>query len=253
MLKSFCFNIYIDCLAVNLKKYSSLLLVFFTFFVNSVYGQFSEYLQKKTQSNAVAAASTCSINTANCDPVSSAFIMNTSLNKEFYFDSFGKYAGGITLNGSTILKLKVAANTPTVSGPCQWKLVMRVSNGGAPVPASRWETMTSYGGGQSSTDIPTLDLLQIRVNNGCNTPKSSGIWQQFIPSNGEEIEIINPDSLVNAGASGTCSGGETNGVGSYAGSDYNEFSFSIDYRIVPGYVLDPGRYELSIYFCLTEK
>ncbi len=194
----------------------------------------------------------CTPLSANCDPnhANSAIIMDTQPNKEFYFDSFGKYAGGITYNGSTILKVKVAAN-PSLT--CQWKLVMIVSNGGSLVTpvSSEWETLVNYGFGTSSNK-PTIDFLQVRVSNGCATPQNSGIWQQFNPADGDVIDIINPNSLTPAGASTAC-GGETNGVGTYLGVDYNEFSFTVDYRIVPNLSFNPGRYELSIKFCLVEK
>ncbi len=193
--------------------------------------------------------------TFNCDPnhANSAIIMDTQPNKEFTFDSFNKYAGGLTLNGSTILKLKVASN-PSPPLPCQWKLVMYVSNGGSlvtPVP-SEWETMVSYGSG-STSNKPSLDLLQVRVSNGCGTAQNSGVWQSFVNSiDGDVIEIINPSTLTPAG-SGTGCGGETNGEGTYLGVDYNEYSFTIDYRIQPNYDFTPGRYELAIKFCLVEK
>jgi len=193
--------------------------------------------------------------TFNCEAkgVNSALVMDTQPNKEFFFDSFSKYNGGITLNGSTILKLKVATSTSSLAtGPCQWKLVMIVSNGGAPTPASEWETLTSYGLGTTNSK-PTIDFLQVRISNGCNTPKNSGLWQQFNPADGDVIEIINPATLVTAGPAGGCSGDETNGAGTYLGADYNEYSFTVDYRIKPNVGLSPGRYEVFVKFCLVEK
>jgi hypothetical protein len=192
--------------------------------------------------------------TFNCDPnnANSAIIMDTQPNKEFSFDNFSKYNGGITLNGSTILKLKVAASTSTLAtGTCQWKLVMIVSNGGSPSVSTDWETLSSYG--SSSASKPTIDNLFVRVSNGCNTPKNSGVWQQFNPADGDVIEIINPGIIKAAGAGAACSGGETNGAGTYLGADYNEYSFTIDYRLNPGFLYQPGRYEIFIKFCLVEK
>jgi hypothetical protein len=192
--------------------------------------------------------------TFNCDPnhANSAIIMDTQPNKEFYFDSFGEYVGGLTLNGSTILKVKVASN-PSPPSTCQWKLVMIVSNGGSLVTptASEWETLVSYGSG-STSNKPTLDQLFVRVSNGCGTPQNSGVWQQFNPADGDVIPIIDPNALSPAGASTAC-GTETNGVGTYLGVDYNEYTFTIDYRIIPNVGFTPGRYELSIKFCLVEK
>jgi hypothetical protein len=192
--------------------------------------------------------------TFNCDPnnANSAIIMDTQPNKEFTFDNFSKYNGGLTLNGSTILKLKVAASTSTLStGPCQWKLVMIVSNGGSPTVSTDWETLSSYG--SSSATKPSIDNLFVRVSNGCNTPQNSGVWQQFNPADGDVIEIINPVTITGFGAGSACSGGQTNGAGTYLGADYNEYSFTIDYRLNPGFLYQPGRYEIFIKFCLVEK
>ncbi len=190
--------------------------------------------------------------TFNCDNnrTNSAVIMDTQPNKEFYFDTFGKYSGGLTYNGSTILKVKVASN-PSPPSTCQWKLVMIISNGGSLVTpvSSEWETLATYGSGSISSK-PTLDHLLVRVSNGCGTPQNSGVWKQFNPADGDIIEIINPNFLSPAGL---CNGSQTNGVGTYLGVNYNEYSFIVDYRIVPELEHTPGRYELSIKFCLVEK
>ena len=242
------------CLILNKRNYFvSFYVSFFIIFLFSL-GVNKSYAQTVT----VVA---CDVPTTfNCDPnhANSAIIMDTQPNKEFNFDNFSKYNGGLTLNGSTILKLKVAATPSTsptfslVTRPCQWKLVMIVSNGGSPSPGSEWETLTTYGSSSSSSK-PTIDHLLVRVSNGCNTPKNSGTWQQFNPADGDMIEIINPATIKAAGAGAACSGGETNEAGSYLGADYNEYSFTIDYRVNPGFAHTPGRYELFVKFCLVEK
>mgnify|MGYP003337627372 CR=1 FL=1 len=74
--------------------------------------------------NAVTGSAACVISASTeCDanPANSALVMNTTTNKEFIFDSFSKYNGGLTINGSTILKVKVADN-PLSGGVCKWKL-----------------------------------------------------------------------------------------------------------------------------------
>lgn len=184
--------------------------------------------------------------TANCDPVTSKIILATPSNLELIFDSFSEYNGGITLNGSSIVRLKVFSNVLPPS-PCTWKLSMIVSNGAWPAPAE-WENLAVYGGGASGTN-PTLDLLQLKVTNGCSTPINNGVWQTFAPLTGSVIDIINSGVTTPAG---TCNPAlQTNGEGSYL-TNYNEYSFTIDYRIVPGLTFIPGRYELSIKFCIVE-
>jgi hypothetical protein len=238
------------CLSLNKRNY------FVSFFNSCLF--FSLFLLilgfNKSYAQAVTVIACDVPTTFNCDPnnANSAIIMDTQPNKEFSFDNFSKYNGGITLNGSTILKLKVAASTSTLAtGTCQWKLVMIVSNGGSPSVSTDWETLSSYG--SSSASKPTIDNLFVRVSNGCNTPKNSGVWQQFNPADGDVIEIINPGIIKAAGAGAACSGGETNGAGTYLGADYNEYSFTIDYRLNPGFLYQPGRYEIFIKFCLVEK
>ena len=219
----------------------------YNFFVLVLVFYFALFFQKGIAQCAPPAAS-------NCDPThsNSAIIMDTQTNYGFTFDSFSKYSGGITYNGATILKVKVAANVGAPH-PCKWKLVMIVSNGGpmsTPV-TSEWETLVSYGlpGGSSK---PSIDLISVKVNNGCSTPANAGIWQQFAAHDGAVLAIIDSPLLNSPGFSTACSGGETNGEGTYLGADYNEYSFTVDYRITPGYNYEPGQYQIFIKFCLVE-
>lgn len=189
--------------------------------------------------------------TSNCDPTTSDIILTTPDRIELLFDSFSEYKGGIVLNGSSIIRLKVDANL-LPPFPCQWKLSMIVTNNGWGVP-SDWETTVAYGGAGSGVP-PALDLLELRVSNVCNTPLNSGIWQSFAPLTGSVIDIINNVALVPS-TPGICNL-QTNGEGSYL-SNYNEYSFIIDYRLIPfdaalGFIYRPGRYELHIKFCLQE-
>ncbi|MBA3705758.1 MAG: hypothetical protein H0W84_07605, partial [Bacteroidetes bacterium] len=76
--------------------------------------------------------------TSNCDPTTSDIILTTPNRIELLFDSFSEYKGGMSLMGSSIIRLKVDANVlpPT---PCQWKLSMIVSNNAWGIPTD-WET-----------------------------------------------------------------------------------------------------------------
>lgn len=191
----------------------------------------------------------------NCDIVKSDIILTTPDRIELIFDSFGEYKGGMTLNGSSIIHIKIPSigpPDPPPPGTCQWRLRMIVSNNGWGVPTD-WETMAPYGG--AGTGItPALDLLEFRVSNVCNTPQNSGVWQQFAPLTCSVIDVINSGVLTPAG---TCNPAlQTNGAGSYL-TNYNEYSFTIDYRLRPydpvlGFIYRPGRYELHIQFCLQE-
>lgn len=179
---------------------------------------------------------------ANCLGIpGSELICSTSGNVNFTFDSFSEYNAGISLSGSTVLRLKVLPNNAS----CKWILRVYVDNnplGGT--PADEWETNVPYG---VSGSKPTLDLLDLKVYNGCNTPLFSGIYRSFGAANGEYLDIINNAGIIPAGSCIT----NVNGAGSYL-TNYNEYNFTIDYRIVPGLNYKPGMYQISLRFCLVE-
>lgn len=176
---------------------------------------------------------------SNCDPVpTNAMLMETSPNVNFTFDDLTDYNAGITISGATILHLKVNGG----NAACKWKLVMYIDNGGAPTAATDWQQAASYGG---SGSIPPISLLQVKVYNNCNTPMCES-WQNFTTDD-QAIDIIKDVLLVPAGSCTT----NVNGLGSYL-TNYNEYTFTIDYRIVPGYTMHPGTYNLTLRFCLVE-
>lgn len=185
--------------------------------------------------------------TSNCaDAIAgtSKFLMSTPGNVDFEFSDMQKYVSGITHSGSTQLRLKI---DETVVGSCKWRLMMYITNNGY-LPTNDWEPLTYYG---ASGNAPQLNLIQVNVYNGCGTPLNSGTYQIFAGNiNYDILEIIpalpNPRNLP-----GTCSDTQVNAPGSYL-TDYNEYNFNIDYRILPGYSLRPGAYQIKINFCLVE-
>lgn len=166
---------------------------------------------------------------------------------EFTFDNFSDYNGGITYYGSTMLRLIVADNTSN-GGTCAWKLKMHITNGGVPIPTNEWETLASYG---TSGAKPQLNLIKVRVTNACSSSPLNGAWQSFAAADNSFITLIDNAIPQAAGALFGCSGGETNGVGSYL-TNPGEYSFIIDYRLEPGLFRTPGKYEMAIKFCITE-
>lgn len=184
--------------------------------------------------------------TSNCaDAISgsSEFIMSTPGNVDFEFDDMRKYINGITHSGSTRLRLKV---DELVAGSCKWKLMMYIDNNGHS-PNDEWEPLVTYG---SSGNNPELILIQVKVYNGCGTPLANGIFQVF--SNNVQYDILDiiPQLAVQNNPA-PCDGTHVNGPGSYL-TDYNEYNFTIDYRIMPGYELKSGAYQIKIHFCLVE-
>lgn len=176
---------------------------------------------------------------SNCDAYpKNAMLLETSPTVNFTFDNMTAYNAGITYSGSTILHLKVDSG----NAACKWKLVMYIDNGGAPTAAGDWNKLATYGG---SGTTPAISLLQVRVYNNCNTPMCES-WENFTTT-GQAIDIIKDAILVPAGSCTT----NVNGLGSYL-NHYNEYTFTIDYKIVPGFSMQPGTYNLTLHFCLVE-
>lgn len=173
-------------------------------------------------------------------------VPNTGVNADFTFDSFGKYLGGISMNAIATIKVKVDEKTPPDPN-CKWLLRMEVDNNpSAGSAAGNWETRASYSP-TSSSPIPTIDILRVRVDNPCHTPVNAGIFQTF-NNHGDQLDIIqNTGVLVTAGSCVT----NTNGPGSFF-TNYDEFIFKLDLRITPGYTYRPGIYELKLTFHLEE-
>jgi len=178
-----------------------------------------------------------------CDPLLSSISLAHSGNIDFSFDQFNEINGGITQSGSTQIRVK-AKNNPTSA--CQWKLVMYVNNFSGTTTPTDWSKQQNYGLSASGA-IPKLDLIEIRVDNFCHTPFNSGQWQRFAALNGASIDIINSSSLVPSGA---CSA-QVNGDGDYL-TNFGEFNFTVDYRIIPGVSKTPGVYTIKLTFCLSE-
>lgn len=179
---------------------------------------------------------------SNCQGVpNSSMLLSGNGNIDLSFDSFQDYINGITVSGATMLRLTVKANNAS----CKWKLRVYVDNNpSAPTPVDEWESINSY---TTAGSVPLIDLLEVKIYNGCNTPLNSGIYQRFAPVNGSYIDIINDIALTPAGS---CTG-NVNGAGSYL-TNYKEFSFTIDYRMKPGIGYKAGAYQLSLRFCLVE-
>lgn len=184
--------------------------------------------------------------TSNCaDAIAgtSDFLMSTSGNVDFEFNDMRKFVTGITHSGSTQLRLKI---DEVIAGSCKWKLIMYVDNNGH-LPNNEWENLYYYG---TSGNDPELNLIQVNVYNGCGTPLNSGTYQIFAGNVQYDVLEIIPELIVR-NMPGSCDGTNINGPGSYL-TDYNEYNFTVDYRIMPGFNIRPGAYQIKINFCLVE-
>lgn len=183
--------------------------------------------------------------TANCSDAiagTSRFYMTTAGNVDFTFSDMQKYVAGITHSNATQLRLKI----DSINSACKWKLIMYIDNNNT-LPLNEWETLTTYG---SSGTVPELNEIEVKVYNGCGTPLNNGVYQIFSGNTQYDILDIIPELLV-LNSAGSCDGTQINSAGSYL-TDYNEFNFNIDYRIIPGYQHKPGVYQIKIHFCLVE-
>lgn len=177
-----------------------------------------------------------------CDQVTLTTIGQTNL--DFSYDTFGKYLGGITQNGATRLKINVS-NTILLNPDCRWNLVVYIENGNGGTPNTEWESVYSQ---SSSGNPPQVDMLQMRINNRCNTSQTGSQFFNVPVTVGQAIMVItNTGITIPAGSCTT----NVNGPGN-ATTNYDEYTFDIDYRLQPGLGLRSGVYQLRVKFVLTE-
>lgn len=164
---------------------------------------------------------------------------------DFVFDSFSKYISGIAMHGIATVNVKVDDQIPA-NPDCKWMLSMSVENNPASgTPADEWEQLLSYAAG--TLPKAEIEILDVRITNICHTSPVDGTYQNFTQTS-DIIEIIeNTGIRINAGSCTT----NVNGPGSYL-SNYDEFHFQIDFRIIPDFDYDPGIYQLQLKFELVE-
>ena len=172
-------------------------------------------------------------------------VPNIGEQSDFVFDSFSKYISGITYHGAVKINVKVDDKVPPDPN-CKWMLTLFVENNpSAGTPIDEWEELVTYGTGNA--DPPKIEILEVRVTNGCSTSPVDGVFMNMT-DNGDFIEIIeNTGIRVNAGSCIV----NVNGPGSYL-TYYEEFSFQVDFRIIPGFNYEPGIYQLQIKAELVE-
>ncbi len=181
----------------------------------------------------------------HCDAVSVS--MPTVSNVDFTFDTFAKYIGGITQNGATLIRVNVS-NSINFDPDCRWRLSVIVDNNPlAGTPPNEWETLTNY---TSSGTPPQIDALEIRIRNACNTPLTGAAFVNLLSNHADAFDIIDFNGGVTIPA-GSCIT-NVNGPGSYL-TNYNEYNFTIDYRITPGLSLRSGIYQISLKFLIIEE
>lgn len=173
-------------------------------------------------------------------------VPNTPISALFSFDEFRDYQAGIVL--SNVATLQVNVEDLVIPDPaCSWFLTVEVDNNpAAGTAATDWEQLAPYGLGMASQ--PTIDALEIRVRNTCNTSPSSGTFRSFA-NHGDLLDVIAP--LLPVTPAGSCTA-NVNGPGSHL-THPGEYRFAIDLRVRPGFAFDPGVYMLTLRFHLEEN
>jgi hypothetical protein len=184
-----------------------------------------------------------------------ALTPNTSINQLLTFNSLTDYIAGITINNAA--QLRVIVTDQAIPDPlCSWNLTIVADNGGT-APATEWEELYSYSLGASAK--APISLLEIRVRNSCGTSLINGNWQPFpLGTHNDILEIIRPlvvtpppppGTIIPAGS--PCPS-EVNGPGDYI-SNYAQYNFNIDIRVVPTFAFNPAVYQLNLRFILQEN
>ncbi len=171
---------------------------------------------------------------------------NTPVNALFSFDQFRNYQGGMVL--SNVATLRINVEHLAVPDPqCSWSLSVMIDNNPASgTPISEWEELSPYGIGVGNN--PSIDILEMRVRNNCQTSPMNGVFQSFA-NHGDILEII--QGALPVTPAGSCTS-NVNGPGSYL-SQPGEYTFNIDLRIRPGFDFDPGIYMINLRFHLEEN
>lgn len=178
----------------------------------------------------------------HCDNV--RVTIESSPNIDFNFDTFGKYLGGVTQNGSTKVKVTVDNSTRN-DAQCRWNLVIYVENASVATANTEWEEIFSN---SASGAAPKIELLQLRIRNNCNTALTGNQFFTVPALSGTPILVIsNTGITIPAGSCTT----NVNGPGNPT-ANYSEFVFDIDYRILPGAGLKSGVFQLKVKYLLTE-
>jgi len=171
---------------------------------------------------------------------------NTPVQALFSFDEFRDYQGGLILSNVATLRLNIE-DLAIPDPDCSWSLSVLVDNNpSSGTPAAEWEELSPYGFGAGNN--PTLDILEMRVRNNCQTSPLNGTFMNFT-NHGDILDII--EAALPVTPAGSCTT-NVNGVGSYL-TNPGEYTFNLDLRITPGFVFDPGIYMITLRFNLEEN
>lgn len=149
----------------------------------------------------------------------------------FDFNTIAKYKTGITIYNAATLYIE---------SDRQWDLTVAAST----TVAGQWDNVAYY---STQGTHPGIDILLMQFRNASNTSLESGFFP--LTDKSAPTYIIGtaaaPDPTV------SCPNNGTNEAGSYL-INPNCYKFNVDMKIVPGFTLRPGIYELTIEYRLVE-
>ena len=161
-----------------------------------------------------------------------SFELKESPDVEFVFNTVQKYQTGVVVPNAISLRI--------IADGVNWDLYV----GAETDSPGYWNELTAYSDYGAE---PTTDILELRFRNTANTSQQFG-WFPVSDIN-TPVFIIgseNPgDPSVN------CPGQGTNTPGSYL-TEPQCYLFNVDMRVVPGFDLKPGLYNLLIKYVIVE-
>ncbi|MFN2395364.1 MAG: hypothetical protein ABR597_06715 [Bacteroidales bacterium] len=161
-----------------------------------------------------------------------SFELKESPDVEFVFNTIQKYQTGVVVPNAITLRI--------IADGLNWDLYV----GAQTDSPGYWNELTAY----STYGVePETDILELRFRNTANTSQQFG-WFPVSDIN-TPVYIIGSENPGDPSVS--CPGQGTNTPGSYL-TEPQCYLFNVDMRIVPGFDLKPGLYNLLIKYVIVE-
>ena len=161
-----------------------------------------------------------------------SFELKESPDVEFIFNTVQKYQTGVLAPNAMTLRI--------IAEGVNWNLYV----GAETDSPGYWNELTAY----STYGVePTTDILELRFRNTANTSQQQG-WFPVTDIN-SPVYIIGSENPGDPSID--CPGQGTNTPGSYI-TEPQCYRFNIDMRVVPGFELKPGLYNLLIKYVIVE-
>ncbi|MDP4266310.1 MAG: hypothetical protein Q8880_02605 [Bacteroidota bacterium] len=172
-----------------------------------------------------------------------AFDMKVQPDIDFTFSSINDYITGITRLNAMTLYVNSVADPSGLPGSFQgqWDLYVNANT----TVAGQWDDSGIYYSG--SGNIPTVDILEVRVKNTDNTPKILNFFNLSSAPTYLIGSAANPDPAVACGPNLN-----TNTAGSYKTLPQC-YKFNVDFRIKPGLSnnIRLGYYKIAVEFTIS--